>query len=599
MGRVQRLAPAVANQIAAGEVVERPAAVVRELVENSIDAGATTVSVRVRDAGRSEIRVSDDGVGMTPEDARLALERHATSKVASADDLTAISSLGFRGEALPSIASVSRFRLKTRAADTDSGWEIGIEGGAMVADRPAGMPPGTVVEVRDLFFNTPARRKFLRAERTEASWIVQAVSNLALAWPPIRFDLKSGDRQVLALEPGADVAERLGQLEPRWARDAIPIEAQAGAFAVRAFLSPPMASRGASSRLLLFVNGRPIRDRRLFHAVAEAYRRLSSLRGTPKAYVFLEAPPEVVDVNVHPAKAEVRFADPDEAWGAVFRSVRAAIEGSPKRVDIGSAVLGRGGRGRPEPPLAGPGREAPAGLGGTGGNRPASASWVPQRGAPNGKAVGELLYGADRVEERVRGGYLDFGATPPKVLGQFRRTYILAEERSELLVVDQHAADERVVFNRLMEESGEPRTKELLQPVPLELSPVERAALAAEQERLGAAGFRLEPFGGDSWILRGVPDVLGVGRGLDVLLRSLASEESECAAGAAHDARARIMARVACHAAITAGVTLTTERMDEVLRSLWATRDPSTCPHGRPTVLRLDLPFIERRFGRS
>ncbi len=595
--RIHRLSAAVANQIAAGEVVERPAAVVRELVENSIDAGATTISVRVKGAGRTEIRVGDDGMGMTREDARLALERHATSKIESVDDLTAIGSLGFRGEALPSIASVSRFRLRTRPAGAESGWEIEVEGGATISDRPAGMRPGTVVEVRDLFFNTPARRKFLRAERTEASYIVQAVSNLALAWPQIRFELVSGDRQVLALEPGGDTVERLQQLEPRWARDAIPIEASAGTLGVRAFLSPPMAPRGASSRLLLYVNGRPIKDRRLFHGVTEAYRRLSSLSGTPKAYVFLEAPPDMVDVNVHPAKAEVRFADPEAAWGAVFRTVRAAIEGSPKRVDLGPTGGGATGGSRP---ATRPGRAmglAPAGADGAGTSDSAPAQSQP--GAWDGKAVGELLYGADGVAEQTRAGYLDFGATPPRVLGQFRRTYILAEERSELLVVDQHAADERVIFNRLMEESSRPRTQELLQPVPLELSPVERAALTGEHERLAAAGFDVEPFGGDSWILRGVPEVLGVGRGLDVLMRSLASEESECAASAAHDARARIMARVACHAAVTAGVTLTTERLSAVLGSLWGTTNPSTCPHGRPTVMRLDLPFIERRFGRS
>ena len=590
MGKIHRLPSAVANQIAAGEVVERPAAVVRELVENSIDAGAAAVSVRVKDAGRTEIRVSDDGVGMTPEDARLALERHATSKIESVDDLTAIGSLGFRGEALPSIASVSRFRLRTREEASDSGWEIEVEGGTTLSDRPAGMPAGTVVEVRDLFFNTPARRKFLRAERTEASHTVQTVSNLALAWPQIRFDLRSGDRQVLALEPAGDAAARLRQLEPRWARDAIPIEASAGSFGIRAFLAPPMAPRGAASRLLLFVNGRPIKDRRLFHAVTEAYRRLSSLRGTPKAYVFFEAPPDVVDVNVHPAKAEVRFADPDAVWGAVFRCVRAALEGSPKRVDLGPAARGRPGK-RPD--------AVPGGAGGTEAGAPAPARPLPQPAGWDGRKVGELLYAAERVEDRARAGYLEFGAAPPRVLGQFRRTYIVAEERSELLLIDQHAADERVIFNQLMEDSSEPRDRELLQPVPLELSPVERAALADEHERLAAAGFDVEPFGGDSWILRGVPEVLGVGRGLDVLMRSLASEESECTAAAAHDARARIMARVACHAAVTAGVSLTAERMDEVLASLWGTANPSTCPHGRPTVLRLDLPFIERRFGRS
>ena len=605
---IHRLPPAVANQIAAGEVVERPAAVVRELVENSIDAGAANVAVRVKGAGKAEIRVSDDGVGMSPEDARLALERHATSKIESMDDLTAIGSLGFRGEALPSIASVSRFRLRTREKEADSGWEIEVEGGTVVSDRPAGMPAGTVVEVRNLFFNTPARRKFLRGQKTETSHLVQAVQNLALAWPQVRFDMESGDRQVFALEPSEDTAGRLGQLDPRWARDAIPVEASAGELSVRAFLSPPMAARGAASRLLLFVNGRPVRDRRLFHAVTEAYRRLSSLSGAPKAYVFLEMPPELVDVNVHPAKAEVRFADPEEAWRAVFRSVQTALEGSPKRVDIGPAVAGRTGarpretsrEGLGDAPGGSPTREA----GGAFERRPGRdgpGRDGPGRGGPgwDGKAVGDLLYAADRVEDAGRAGYLDFGAVPPAVRGQFKKTYILAEGQNDLVLVDQHAAEERVIFNRLMEASENPRTLPLLQPVTLDLSPVERTVLAGEQERLAAAGFDVEPFGGDSWILRGVPEVLGVGRGLDVLLRSLASEESECAANAAHDARARIMARVACHAAVTAGVTLTTERMTEVLRSLWETANPSTCPHGRPTVLRLDLPFIERRFGRT
>ena len=605
---IHRLSPAVANQIAAGEVVERPAAVVRELVENSIDAGAANVAVRVKGAGKAEIRVSDDGVGMSPEDARLALERHATSKIESMDDLTAIGSFGFRGEALPSIASVSRFRLRTREKEADSGWEIEVEGGTVVSDRPAGMPAGTVVEVRNLFFNTPARRKFLRGQKTETSHLVQAVQNLALAWPQVRFDMESGDRQVFALEPSEDTAGRLGQLDPRWARDAIPVEASAGELSVRAFLSPPMAARGAASRLLLFVNGRPVRDRRLFHAVTEAYRRLSSLSGAPKAYVFLEMPPELVDVNVHPAKAEVRFADPEEAWRAVFRSVQTALEGSPKRVDIGPAVAGRTGvrpretsrEGLGDAPGGSPTREA-AGAFERRPGRDGPGRDGPGRDGPgwDGKAVGDLLYAADRVEDAGRAGYLDFGAVPPAVRGQFKKTYILAEGQNDLVLVDQHAAEERVIFNRLMEASENPRTLPLLQPVPLELSPVERTVLAGEQERLAAAGFDVEPFGGDSWILRGVPEVLGVGRGLDVLLRSLASEESECAASASHDARARIMARVACHAAVTAGVTLTTERMTEVLRSLWETANPSTCPHGRPTVLRLDLPFIERRFGRT
>lgn len=596
MPRIRRLPPAVANQIAAGEVVERPAAVVRELVENAIDAGASAVSVRVRGAGKTEVRVSDDGVGMSPEDARLALERHATSKIETVDDLSAIGSLGFRGEALPSIASVSRFRLRTREAEADAGWEIAVEGGEGRAERPAGMPPGTVVEVRDLFFNTPARRKFLRAASTEASHIVAAVSRLALAWPPLRFELSSGDRKTLALEPADDAAARLAQLEPRWSRDAIPVEAQAGELSVRAFLSPPMARRGPASRLLLFVNGRPIRDRRLAHAVAEAYRRVSNLSGTPRACLFVEVPAERVDFNVHPAKAEVRFAEANEVWGAVFRSVLAALEGSPKRVDIGPALPGR--ERAPDGGIPGPpgDRRSASGSSSAGGSLRARE---PVKGlAGDGREIGELLYGQETDHPAGVPGYLGFGAVPPAVLGQFRRTYIVAEERSELLLIDQHAAEERVLFNKLMERSEDPRRLALLQPVPLDLSPVESASLAAERERFAAAGFGIEPFGSDSWILRAVPEALGVGSGLDVLMRSLGGHENECAANAGHDARARLMARVACHAAVTANVPLSAERMNELLRALWAAANPSTCPHGRPTVLRLGLPFIERRFGR-
>ena len=426
MGRIRRLPVAVANQIAAGEVVERPAAAVRELVENAIDAGASAVSVIVRGAGKTGIRVTDDGVGMSPEDARLALERHATSKIASLDDLTAIGSLGFRGEALPSIASVSRFRLRTRAREADAGWEISTEGGEALSERPAGMAPGTVVEVRDLFYNTPARRKFLRADATESSHIVAAVSHLAVAWPQVRFELESAGREssgresaqrrVLSLEPAEDTASRLGQLEPRWIRDAIPVEARAGELALRAFLSPPMAPRGAASRLLLFVNGRAIRDRRLLHAITDAYRRVSSLQGAPKAYLFLEIPPELVDFNVHPAKAEARFAEADAAYRAVFRGVLAALEGSPKRVDLGPAE-GRPGRLRgagPGPGVGAASAAAPGPAAARGGGRAREAVTAP---AGDGREIGELLYGldADGPADASAGipGYLDFGDRPP------------------------------------------------------------------------------------------------------------------------------------------------------------------------------------------
>ena len=577
-------------------MIERPAAVVRELVENALDAGASTIRVRVRGAGKSEIRVRDDGIGMSSADARLALERHATSKIESVDDLNEVGSLGFRGEALPSIASVSRFRLRTREEEADAGWEISIEGGAVPRERPAGMAPGTLVEVRDLFFNTPARRKFLRADRTESSHIAAAVFRLALAWPPVRFRLRSGNRRVFLAEPARDLGARLAQLEPSWYRDAIPVESRAGGFSVRGFLAPPMAPRGASSRLQLFVNRRPVRDRRLFHAVTEAYRRLSSLSGTPKAFVFVEAAPGTLDVNVHPAKAEVRFSDAAAAWSAVFRTVGAALEGSPKRVHLGAAAPPARGRAAERRRTDGA-RESEGPIRGAG-YPPGTAAEPAPRYRSGGHGLGRLLHGNEAGPVADAPRYLDFGGTAPTVLGQFHHTYILAEEPGELLLVDQHAAEERVLFNRLMERSDSRRTLTLLQPVPLELGAPERAALAAGREPLAGAGFLLDRFGEEAWILRGVPEVLGVGRGLDVLLRSLEGEARECARGALHDARARMMARLACHGAVTAGVPLDPGRMRAILGSLWSASNPSTCPHGRPTVLRLDLPAIERRFGR-
>lgn len=598
MAQVRRLPAAVANQIAAGEVVERPAAVVRELVENSIDAGARKVSIVSRKAGRGEIRVTDDGIGMTPEDARCALERHATSKIESVDDLGEIGSLGFRGEALPAIASVSRFRLGTRPEDAEAGWEIRVEGGRTVADRPAGLPPGTVVEVRDLFFNTPARRKFLRADTTEAARIVGSVQLLAAAWPEIRFDLESGGRSALSAPPAADRAARIRQLEPRFSKTALAADAAYGACSVRAFLSPPAAPRGASTGVRLFVNGRAVSDRRLFHAVTQAYREISSLPGTPKAYVFLEVPPEEVDVNVHPAKSEVRFSSGGEMWRIVHLTVVEALRESPRQVAPGggTALAGGEGAGWGAPPGGGAGmvreggRVFPGGGAFSGDGREAADLLY------GGAAGGETGGGPSPVEEAR---YLDFAERPPRVLAQFRSSYILAEDGEGLLLVDQHAAEERAVFEKLMGRSSGMETVRFLQPAPLELSATERAELEVERERLVGCGFEIGEGSGGEPALLGVPAVLGPGAGLSVLLRSLAHVfDGECAEPASFDLRARILARVACHASVTAKTRLSPERMEAILENLWAAPNPATCPHGRPTALRFDLDWLERRFGR-
>ncbi|MFQ5793171.1 MAG: DNA mismatch repair endonuclease MutL, partial [Acidobacteriota bacterium] len=302
MPKIKKLSEALTSQIAAGEVVERPASVVKELVENSLDASARSIFVFIERSGKDRIRVSDDGVGMEAADARLALERHATSKLSSASDLTGITTLGFRGEALPSIASVSHLTLRSRAQGGAIGHELVLEGGKLVREGEIGLPEGTLVDVRRLFYSVPARRKFLRADVTEASHIAALISNLAASFPQVQFRLEHGKRTILNAPSASSRRERLYQIEKSWVESAIHLEESAGSLHIDAWLSPPAASRGAASRIHLFVNGRPVKDRVLTHAVMEAYRQAFSKTGTPLLYLFLELPPEKVDVNVHPAK---------------------------------------------------------------------------------------------------------------------------------------------------------------------------------------------------------------------------------------------------------------------------------------------------------
>ncbi len=346
MGRIRLMSDALANRIAAGEVVERPASVVKELVENSLDAGSRSIEIVIEGSGKDRIRVVDDGIGMSAEDARLALSRHATSKLFEAANLSNISSLGFRGEALPSIASVSRFTLKTREHESDAGHEIAVEGGHLVREAPVGVPPGTIVEVERLFFNLPARRKFLRADVTEATYIAASVASLAAAYPDVGFRLDHGKRSVIGAPSVGSRRERLYQIEKSWVESAVVLEEEIGGLSIEAWLAPPAEARGAASRLHLFVNGRSVKDRILHHAVMEAYRQVSSRSGTPLVYLFLELSPDKVDVNVHPAKAEVRFVDQRFVHQAVFSAVRNRLQGQRLAPEVLLA------RDRYEPPPA-------------------------------------------------------------------------------------------------------------------------------------------------------------------------------------------------------------------------------------------------------
>jgi len=569
MGRIRLMPDALANQIAAGEVVERPASVVKELVENSLDAGSRSIAIAIEGSGKDRIRVADDGIGMSAEDARLALSRHATSKLFDASDLSNISSLGFRGEALPSIASVSRFTLRTREHEADAGHEVAIEGGQPVREAPVGVPPGTIVEVERLFFNVPARRKFLRADVTEASHIAASVASLAAAYPDVGFLLEHGKRSVLEAPSVGTRRERLYQLEKSWVESAVVLEEEIGGLSIEAWLAPPPEARGAASRLHLFVNGRPVKDRILHHAVMEAYRQVSSRSGTPLVYLLLELAPDKVDVNVHPAKAEVRFIDQQFVHKAVFSAIRNALQGqrlAPEVLLVREAY---------EPPAAEPSMP----------------------GSTDGAALAEALFSSPAPEATPTFSELAF--EPPMPLGQLRASYIIAADGDSVWLIDQHAAHERILYEDLVERGVSQMGQQLLlTPIPLELTAPERVTLEEELSDLASFGYDIEPFGQGDFLLRAVPASLSGFDPIRLVRSALSERERDCRSSTVREAGSRIAARIACHAAIKVNFELAPEKMRYLVRELWRARQPTVCPHGRPTTLRIGREQIERGFGR-
>jgi len=562
---------ALANQIAAGEVVERPASVVKELVENSLDAGSRSIAVAIEGSGKDRIRVADDGIGMSAEDARLALSRHATSKLFDASDLSNISSLGFRGEALPSIASVSRFTLRTREHQADAGHEVAIECGQLVREAPVGVPPGTLVEVERLFFNLPARRKFLRADVTEASHIAATVASLAAAYPDVGFQLEHGKRSVLEAPSVASRRERLYQLEKSWVESAVVLEEEIGGLSIEAWLAPPPEARGAASRLHLFVNGRPVKDRILHHAVMEAYRQVSSRSGTPLVYLFLELAPDKVDVNVHPAKAEVRFVDQQFVHKAVFSAVRNALQGQR----LAPEVLMVRERDAYEP------------------RAPETAAAL----SADGVAIADSLFSSPAPETTP--AFSELADVPPTPLGQLRASYIVAVDGDTLWLIDQHAAHERILYEDLVDRGVSQMGQQLLlTPLPLELTPPERVTLEEELSDLVSFGYDIEPFGQGDFLLRAVPASLSSFDPLRLVRSALSERERDCRSSTVREAGSRIAARIACHAAIKVNFELAPEKMRYLVRELWRARQPTVCPHGRPTTLRIGREQIERGFGR-
>jgi DNA mismatch repair protein MutL len=579
---VERLPEDLVNKIAAGEVVERPASVVKELVENALDAGARSVHVDVEGGGKTLIRVRDDGQGMSRADAELALERHATSKLRTLLDLQSIASHGFRGEALPSIASVAELVLRTRDDSSPAGSEVAVSHGRRQHIRDVGHPRGTTVEVRDLFHAVPARRKFLKADSTEAGHVAEAVTLLALAHPETGFFLRSGGRTLVEAPPASGLGPRVFQIfGPRFLDGLRPVEGGTEWARVRGFVSRPDQPRPARPALRLYVNGRPVRDRALSRAVAEAYRGAGAGDRGFEAIVFVDLPPHLVDVNVHPAKTEVRFADGRTVWTAVERAVRQAIAGGGEVVEVPSVRVGA---------------DAPSGR-----VEAAVQTFLSRTEAPGPPGVDRAPYagGGSSAPARVAEAA---DAAAPTVLGQHRLTYIVATDGGDLLIVDQHSAHERVRFERLRQqlEQRAVESQRLLEPLVLELAPELRPVLDASREDLDALGYDVEAFGGISTRVRAVPAVLGTrdpGPALERVLRDLL--EREAGDWMVSGPRDRLAATLACHSAVRAGQGLSPESMAAIVNDLGRTDEPLLCPHGRPTIVRIPREEVSRWFGRS
>jgi DNA mismatch repair protein MutL len=661
MGKIRVLSDQVANQIAAGEVVERPASVVKELLENALDAGATRIRVEVEAGGRKLIRIVDNGHGMGRDDALLAFERHATSKLRTSDDLLSIATLGFRGEALPSIASVARVNLETRAAEDEVGTAIEIAGGNMLRVEDAGLPVGTTIAVRDLFFNTPARRKFLRAEQTELGHVAALVTHYALAHPQKHFELHTSTQALVVAPAVANAGERLFQIfgretfesmipvvaeldfaraglpePPPWKRAEDYEAAAAGFIRLSGFVSKPELQKLNRNSIYVFVNGRLIRDRLVLHAFNEAYRNIIPPTSYPVVLLFLEMPPQEVDVNVHPAKTEVRFRQGSFVHDFVRDSVRAALMQARPAASFLQALHGGATASASlmvdVSPLPGvdealyapregslveqsegaiePGDVASFELSGR--VVPASAGRFGFEGA--GMAVGYDEHRASPPvnDEAVHGWGTQHGADSHegpgtlnglaslKALGQLRDSFILAVNEEGLWIVDQHVAHERVLFEKILRERKVEavQRQRLLMPVLIDLLPAQMVSFAEIAEELERNGFEAEPFGPRTLAVKATPVGLE-GKELERVLEELLGGGDKTAQVENEELRrTRIAASIACHAAIKVNMPLEPAKIEWLLAELGKTEHPTSCPHGRPIALRYSLREIQRAFQR-
>ncbi|MCO5187456.1 MAG: DNA mismatch repair endonuclease MutL [Anaerolineae bacterium] len=587
------LSEQLASQIAAGEVVERPASAVKELVENAIDAGATTINVDVREGGRKLIQVADDGDGIAAEEVELAFLRHATSKLDSAESLTAIRTLGFRGEALAAIASVSHVTVVTRSRETATGVRLALEGGHRRSQDNVGAPQGTVIAVENLFYNTPARLKFLKSITTEKRVIDEIVTHYALAYPQIRFRLthdgrisfqSSGNgsvRDVLVAVYGADVARLLLSIDDNDGHQ--PATSSQLPITVSGFVGPPSLHRANRNQITLFVNGRWIKDTRLTFAIVQAYHTLLPVGRYPMAVVFVTMAHELVDVNVHPTKTEVRFRDGNRVFGAVQRAVRDTLV-------VQTPV-------RPFAQLT-----PTANVAGWGGSLDRQAFVRPNQAPfdlprPVGPDV-EIGYGDSAEDEPAT---LLGGKQLPimRVVGQVGASYIITEGPDGLFLIDQHAAHERIIYEQFMAAQANHTiaSQGLVAGATIQLTPAQATLLEAQIERLAGLGFQIEPFGPNTFMVRAIPALLSRTDPVKAVL-SVVEELEQDAQPLQETIEAQIIKRVCKTASVKQGQTLSGQEMEAMVRQLEACANPHTCPHGRPTMIHLSVAQLAREFGR-
>ena len=591
---LRRLPETLVNQIAAGEVVERPASALKELVENSLDAGAKNIDIQLRDGGRTLIAVTDDGCGMSPDELPLAIERHATSKLPD-DDLVHIKSLGFRGEALPSIGAVARVSITSRAQGADSAWVLRIEGGKVFDVEPAANPQGTRIEVRDLFFATPARLKFLKTARTELTHAVEIVNRLAMAHPGVGFTLADEKRTVIRLAPAqGDLfhqrLDRLGDVMGRAFFDnSIRVDADREGVKLTGYIGLPTLNRGNANQQYMFVNGRPVRDKLFYGALRGAYRDFLAHDRYPYVALYLELPPESVDVNVHPAKTEVRFQDPALVRGLIVSALRHALADAGHRASttVSDAALG-----------------AAQGSGANFAHQIQSRPFSHGGGLADRAATFQAPFQNLDMTPTARQEEVEIEATPDFPLGvaraQLHETYIVAQTKDGIVIVDQHAAHERLVYERMKTEmsKGSIARQGLLLPEVVELDEGSAARIAARVDEFAKLGLVLEPFGEGAIVVRETPAMLG---NVDVhkLVQDLGDELATWGdAVLLEEKLADVAATMACHGSVRAGRRLQGAEMNALLREMEATPHSGQCNHGRPTYVELKLADIEKLFGR-